>query len=263
MQKKSQAAIFIILGLVLLILVIMLINFKTGFLNALFKESSQEITSVPEQLKEVTDFIDKCLETTSRDSLYQLGRNGGYHKVPVETSIVWFDEEVPYYYLDKRILIPSLETVENELAKSISENIKVCLNFAEFEREGFLIEQKNYSVSSSIKDNEIIIKMEYPIKIEKGNLNIEIKEFETAIGSNMKNLILASEELIEIYSEKPGFICLNCIEEISLIYNVMISTTPVTDVTVLENNIIWFIVEDKEFTTEDEGGIFLRFVVEQ
>ncbi len=263
MQKKGQAAIFIILGLVLLILVIMLINFKTGFLRDLFKESSQEIVSVPEQLSEVTDFINQCLEETSRDSLYQISRNGGYHEVPVETSIVWFDEEVPYYYLDNKILIPSFETVKNELAKSISENIKVCLNFTEFEREGFLIEQENYGISSSIKDNEIIIKMNYPIKIEKQDLSVEIKEFETVIESNTKNLILASEELIEIYSEKPGFICLNCIEEISLLYNVGISTTPVSDVTVLENNLIWFIVEDKEFKMNEEGGIFLRFVVEQ
>jgi len=263
MQKKGQAAVFVILGVVLLISVILLINFKTGFLKSLFQKSTQEIASVPEQLQEVTDFIDRCLETASRNSLYQIGRNGGYYTVPVDSSIIWFIEEVPYYYLDGKINIPSLGLVETELSKSISNEVIQCLDFTEFKDEGFAIKTQNYSVAADIQEKKILVTMDYKILIEKSGVSSEFTEFSSEIDSNLASMHAASEELISIYSKKPGFVCLTCMEEIADIYPVKISTIPVSDVTVLKNNIIWFLIDDKEFQIDEERNLTLRFIVEQ
>ena len=263
MQKKSQAAIFVILGVVLLISVMLLINFKTGFLKSLFQKSAQEIASVPEQLQEVTGFIEKCLETASRNSLYQIGRNGGYYTVPVDSSIIWFIEEVPYYYLDEKINMPTLELIETELEKSINENIGSCFNFTEFRNEGFAIKTQNYSIAADIQEKKILVTMDYKILIEKSGVSSEFTKFSVEMDSNLASMHAASEELVNIYSEKPGFVCLTCMEEIVDIYPVKISTIPVSDVTVLKNNIIWFLVDDREFQIDDERNLTLRFIVEQ
>lgn len=263
MQKKGQAAIFIILGLVLLILVIMLINFKTGFLSALFKKSSQEIVSVPEQLKEVTDFIDKCLETTARNSLYQIGRNGGYYKPPFETSIVWFIEEIPYYYLERKNYQPDKETIEKEFAKLIAEDIKNCLNFEEFEKQGFIITENNATVHTGIITEKIEIRMDYPIKIEKGSLKTETREFVLGLDSDMLSLIETAGALINIHSKNPQFICLTCLDEISSENEVIIDVYPITDVSYFENNVIIYLIEDKKYQIDSERSLSLRFVVEQ
>ncbi len=242
---------------------VILINFKTGFLKSLFQKSSQEIVLVPEQLSGVKDFIDKCLETASKNSLYQIGRNGGYYKPPFETSIIWFIEEIPYYYLDNKILVPPVEIVENELEKSINENIGLCLNFTEFEEQGFVIKSDNATTRTKIMPESIEVEMDYSINIEKGSLKTERKNFFLKLDSDMFNLITTAEILVSVHSQKPQFICLTCLDKISDENEVIVDTYLIRDVSYFENNAVIYLIEDKKYQIDAERSLTLRFIVEQ
>ena len=63
-------------------------------------------------------------------------------------------------------------------------------------------------------------------------------------------------EVIESYSQKPGFVCLTCLEKITENNDVFIETIPISDEFYGEG-VIWF------FITDDQYNGTLRFVVEQ
>ena len=73
----------------------------------------------------------------------------------------------------------------------------------------------------------------------------------------------AADELVFLYSKKPGFVCLTCLEGVAYDYNVSIKTIPIQDVTIFDNDIIWYLIDDKEFNVDNERNSTLRFVVEQ
>jgi hypothetical protein len=262
MEKKGQISLFIILGIVILIMGGLIVFIKTDYLRTKLGLEREKSIVVPPQLKVVTDHIDNCLETTSIESLYQLGQYGGYYNVPKDISIVFFKMDIPYYYLDKQGYVPSLERIEKELADSISDNLKSCLNFNDFRGKGFNISEGDLSVSTKIDEKKVNIEINYPVKIEKAEIVLDLKDFEFDIDSNFKSLHDTAKEIVVLYSKKPGFVCLTCLEELSVDNNVGIVATPILDVSVFENNIIWFLITDKEYMLNDKD-FSLRFIVEQ
>ena len=165
MNKKSQITMFIILGIVILAVIGLVIFLKGNVIKSYFEQQLSKTSSVPPQLQVVKEHIDDCLETTGKESIYYITQHGGYYKVPKETSIVYFTEEVPYYYLNKKIYIPSIDTMEREVTNYILDNLKECLDFNYFIQTGFNITAKNYSVSTKIMDKSVYIKINFPIKI--------------------------------------------------------------------------------------------------
>jgi hypothetical protein len=71
----------------------------------------------------------------------------------------------------------------------------------------------------------------------------------------------ASVDLVDSYLEKPGAICLTCFDKISNKNEVYINTLPIKDVSIFENNIIWFYITNKDDISENK--LTWVFVVEQ
>ena len=91
------------------------------------------------------------------------------------------------------------------------------------------------------------------LDIKYGKLGTtERDEFETK--SNVKKLIDVSKEIVDSYSEKPGFVCLTCIEEISNNEEVQINSAPIE---IDNKSAIFFLIKSPE--TE----LNWKFAVEQ
>jgi len=262
MQKKGQIALYIITGIVILLIVSVFFYFKSISSKSLFSNTATETISVPKELAGINTFIDKCFKDTSNQAVYQIARNGGYYIVPKDRSIIWFDEEVPYYYLNKNISVPSISLIEKSISSYIKLNIKTCLNFTDFKNQGISIKEGSTSVSTKINNKNIEIKMNYPVTIKKGSIETILKDFTITIKSNLYSQNKAAVELMQQYSKKPGYLCLNCISDISKNNNVSVDTLPVSDVSGANNDIIWFLIDDTEYKVNNKT-ITLRFVVEQ
>ena len=84
---------------------------------------------------------------------------------------------------------------------------------------------------------------------------------ETNLDYDLKKFHEASVEIIKSYIENPGTICLTCLEEISEKNNVNILAVPHEDPSIYEDDIIWFLINDKEDTSEKKLNWI--FIVEQ
>ncbi|MBS3152303.1 hypothetical protein J4230_02735 [Candidatus Woesearchaeota archaeon] len=262
MRKKGQVALYLIIGLIILAIVMVVFYFKGEFFKSLFEKSAEESVLVPPQLMVVKNHIDNCFETTSNEGLLTIGNNGGYYKVPTDKSIIWFADSVPYYYLNRENLVPSIKIIEKEYSSYIKDNIKSCLNFTEFVKIGYSISSKSPLISTKINNKTVDIIMEYPITIKKLQTSVSLRYFKLRINSNVAALQKASGDLVDSYSKKPGYVCLNCLEKISAKNNVSIDALPHQDPTIFENDIVWFLIDDTGYELNNKT-LTLRFVVEQ
>jgi len=254
MGKKGQVTIFIIVA-------IMLIGTIIGFFFIKEPNGSGQTQEIPKNFDSFYNNFLSCLEKTSNEGIYYIAKHGGYYNVPSESSIVYFTENVPYYYLGSINYVPSINIIEKELGKYISSNLEECLFLENFEDQGFDIETGKYSVLTKINDESVNVEILNIITISNKEDSIQLKGTKLNLNYNLKNLHTTSKEIIETYSENPGLICLTCLEEISQKNNVNITASPALDVIISENNIIWFFINNKEDVSENK--LTWTFVVEQ
>ncbi len=251
-SKRGQVTIFIIIAIILIAAVALYFVFRDKI----------SIDNIPSEIEPVYINIISCLEETIEEGVEYLVLHGGYYEVPKSISITYFTEDIPYYYLNSREYVPSVERVERELKNYIHNYLSNCLNFEDFEEQGYEIREGDLLVSVNIKEEEIRTKLDYPLTLTKGDSTKSLREFESIIEFNIPKFIETSQEIVSSYSEKPGFVCMTCLEEISEVQNVEIKATPVQDVSIFEeNNIIWFSISDKEDYSIDK--LNWMFIVEQ
>ncbi len=114
MQKKAQVTLYFIIGIIILTSIILVLYFKSEALKSLFNKQSENTINIPKELIPVKNYIDTCLEKTSQESIYQIGRSGGYSSPSEDIYIDWFTENVTYYYLDNKSYVPNLEPFQLE-----------------------------------------------------------------------------------------------------------------------------------------------------
>jgi|TARA_Y100000034_G_C6854551_1_gene388133 hypothetical protein len=250
MKKRGQVTIFIIIAIFLIAGITIYFTFR----------NSSDIVNIPLSIQPAYSQFISCFEETSKESVNYISKHGGYYNAPIETSIVYFSDDIPYYYLDSQAHIPSLEKIQNELEAYIEANLDLCFNKESLKEQGFEIGLRDYSISSNIKENEIKFNMLNILSISKNDETSEIKDIKINIDKNLLNLYYSSEEIIKTYSKKPGAICLSCLEDISENNNVFIEAIPNQDLSIFENDVIWFFIQDQDEVDEEFKWIF---VVEQ
>jgi len=251
MWKRGQITIFIIIAIFLIAAIILFFVFR----------DSIKIGGIPKDIEPIYNDFSTCLEDSSYQGLREIALHGGYYNVPFESSIIYFDGTIPYYYLDSRDYVPSINTIEKEIAEYISENLKNCFYLEEYKTQGFRISVGDFSTSAKINEKNTKITMIDTLAIRKEGDTELFKNIELKIDYNIKKLHEVSKKIVESYSKKPGAICLTCLEELSEDYNVNIEATPINDVSVFENNIIWFTITDKEDLSSEK--LKWVFIVEQ
>lgn len=252
MNKRGQVTIFIIIAIILIAAVALYFVLRDKI----------SVDKIPLEVEPVYINLMSCLEETTEEGVEYLALHGGYYDVPKKTSILYFTEDIPYYYLNSREYVPSIERIEGELENYIHNYLSNCLNFEDFEEQGYKINEGDLLVSVNIKEGKIRTKLDCPLTITKGKSTKRLREFEIEIDSDLEKLHNAAEEVTTSYSENPGFVCLTCLEDISDRNYVEIKATPVQDVSLFEeNNIIWFSISDKE--DYSIGKLNWVFIVEQ
>ncbi len=182
-MKKGQITLFIIIGLILLVsasIAIYLITEKA------VKPVEEEII-VPEDVRPVYDFVQGCIDEIAREGIGLLGLQGGFIELPgiierTPTAYIPIDTfnqfKVPLWYYEGEDRTPSLGFMEREISRHINNRLKDCTGDFEAFKERFRIaEQGNISTKTIIGDNEVIIRVSWPIALTSGDRTTTIHDF--------------------------------------------------------------------------------------
>ena len=166
MNKRGQIAFFILLGVFLLV-VFGLFLFSQSFGR---ERTIEEFNEKPTENLPLNNFIETCLKNTMKNGLVDLGVQGGFYAIPYE-SIVTEYSQVPFYYYEGSLNVPSLEDLQNEFSGYVSQNIEVCFNdFLIFKEQGVGIESEGVEAKTLILNDKIASNIKVPLKIGEQDL---------------------------------------------------------------------------------------------
>ncbi len=104
-----------------------------------------------------------------------------------------FSSEMPYLKSEyekgeERSFMDS--SIEAQIDRYVNENIDECLNdFNDFKKQGFtIIELGNVKTTTTIRDKDVLVSVDYPIEIKKGNINSKASKFFTEIPVVLKDV---------------------------------------------------------------------------
>tara|TARA_Y100000310_G_scaffold344163_1_gene455466 strand:+ start:1400 stop:2134 length:735 start_codon:yes stop_codon:yes gene_type:complete len=207
MKNRGQLTIFIIVGIVIIALVVLIFSLKTGIIKQPLNPDTEK----------VYDFVQGCIEEEGIKTIYTIGQNGGYFSSPEFST----DTGVPYYYSDGKNYMPSKEQVEKQIDLSIDEKLSLCIkDFVDF--PDLRITQREIKTQTTISENNIILNVNYPISIVKGESTSLIEDFETEIPVRVGIVYDSIEKIIQEQLTHDESICLSCLLNVSLENNLYV-----------------------------------------
>jgi len=143
-QKKSQATIFLMLGVIMVAVIFILLFVNKSSIKKSLSQEVIDVNKISFTHQPINNFVVNCLSIVSKNSLEDFNEN----------------------------------STEEELESFVKDRIDSCLDFSVFEEQGFSFSKKEANVDVNINKKEAIFRMEYPIIITRlGWDKIEIKDF--------------------------------------------------------------------------------------
>jgi len=159
MNKRGQITIFIVVG----ILIILTVGFFI-FRGETQKEEllvNYDLIKVPYS-SSVENYVQSCLNEVSEKGLLRTGHQGGYYNPPVDYSIVFFDDLLPYYYFDDTSMVIEKDKAEEELKKYVEEKMVECVNdFVLHKEQGYNIYAEN-PVKGFLPSTGLLKRLRFP-----------------------------------------------------------------------------------------------------
>ena len=211
-KKRGQVTIFILLMFVVLIAFSLLTYVRVIKIEKIVAETEKTASDLS-FAEPVKNYIQSCLDDVSENSVGVIGIQGGYYEQP-EYSFQDFLFFYSYHFVGNQNIMPPKSKVEEEIAKSVKENLPLCfLNFSVFEEQGFKIGYGPISTASTITEKEIVIDLVYPINIKKESQSTLIANFKSIVPVRLKTVYETAEFINNMQVLDPNNLCLTCIIE--------------------------------------------------
>src|SRR3989344_422089 len=185
MQKRGQIAIWFIVGIIILTTVILGFVFKDNILDFLRDKQLISSLAIPKEVEPVNNFVLDCVKKTADESLATIGLSGGYYGITTSSN----QREIPYYYLDGQLRIPSRKIIERSLSNYFNENLKYCIqNFNQF-NNSFDIKSSKLSSNVKISDQQVVFDIGFASNLSVGIYNQVSNEVEFIYTDNQYLLL--------------------------------------------------------------------------
>ncbi|MBU0536512.1 MAG: hypothetical protein KKE20_06085 [Nanoarchaeota archaeon] len=240
MKKRGQLTVFIVIGIFLLAFLGVVLYFRHD-------RAIEELPEViPEYLFPVKKYIDGCLDKTAHEGLLVLGAQGGYIYLPERiaydpSAYVLFGKiKIPLWYYKGMSRVPTIEVMEKELDRYISENIDRCLqDFDVLSEQYDIMPGLERSVSTKITETGVDILMKYPMDVRvKGETSTtRITKFTADLNVKLKNMLSLAREIMVAENSQMFF------EDLTIDLMALGPDIPFTDVTFECGQKRWYVYE--------------------
>lgn len=250
MYKKAQVTVFIILGIIIIIILGFVLYLKFyPQIYSLFKTETEKPALTSSTAKLVFEEIENCVNQEVLYSISYLYNHGGYYNVPVEralqlTPAPFTSDFLPYYYVGNKKFVPDLNTVSKELYKAIMENVVFCSELESIKFYGIKIGNIS-NITISFNKGIIDVYLIYPFSLDKNNLNFEKVDFKIIIKSNIPEILFFSDKVVDEYSKKPGYLCLNCLRSLNNQTEISLNIIDGRETFYYSDDLLWFLINEK------------------
>ena len=234
MQKRGQVSVFIILGIILLALGIFILKLQSTNETAQLKQNPLSATSI--ERPAVEEFVNSCLQSTTKIALHTIARQGGYYKLPPNSDL---GNNVPIYINNSVVYIPTIEKIEEQISTAITKLLPECLGeFKTFEKQGIEIHVSTISTKSKLKQDKVSINLYMPMTISSATVT-EITDFAINQETGLLGLYHSAISFTQSQAELENEVCLTCLLElgdIETFYPTILEIAPNRYLYVLKND---------------------------
>ncbi len=183
--NRAQITIFIIIGIVILLSLGTVIYFYQQRATAPIKK----IVAVPEDIQQIYDYVNTCIDQIGKDGIIILGAQGGYIEIPavidrnpnayVASDPLGIAKTVMWYH-EGEGRTPTLDYMQRALALYIKQNLPDCVgNFDAFKERYEITPKSDILPIVSFTDTEVIIEVKWQLDIKTQERQAELNEFVT------------------------------------------------------------------------------------
>jgi hypothetical protein len=184
MKKRGQVALFLILGLVVVIIISLVYFFRADiFKNTINTEDNEKFVS--SRLEPIKTLVQGCVEKSALKGLILLGKQGGRYNPYKYEDLAGLNVSYSCYTSNHQSVmqLPLIVDMENEfnrymVKQETKQEIGNCINnFESFKSQGLNVKEKGLlAYASHILDNDVQIDIKYPLEISKGDYTATIKD---------------------------------------------------------------------------------------
>ncbi|MBN1175400.1 hypothetical protein JXA48_02030 [Candidatus Woesearchaeota archaeon] len=250
--KKGQITLFVIIGIIILLVAGVFIYTGNRVNGSDFVDSILDGRND----RSLEGYVQSCMSTVGKDAVMQITLQGGYYEL-----------ELPYfnayllsspYYLNEGLVenIPSIDTVESNLAKYVFANLHSCVGEFTGVKNYELINMTAPTIDVHIEADGVTFVVDYDAYFNDGDNIKEIQAVTYKYPVRIPTYLNISKLLVEsyLYDREVNY---DDLLEISGEYNIDILTFDY-------GNSMSFVLVDKnkEYYFEDDKPVIYTFAIE-
>ena len=225
---KAQVTVFIIIGII-----VVAVAGGVGYSIKVSQDAKLNTeyfssADIKPQMDNLKFSIFNCLEEVSEGGLKVIGFQGGYYNPPSKSfDMGW--AFVPYYYHEGDILMPSKEVIANELADFVNNNMDVCLK--KISIGDFELSYNTPKTKVSIKDEEVLFKIDMPIIIKKEDkgITLELGGHPVSQASALNDILEIAKYITDSHELDASMYCITCVADMAEERDVYVHNTVMGD----------------------------------
>jgi len=225
-MKRGQIALFVIVAILLIAAIGLVVYTQRAALG---------LEYISPEIQPIKAEIDKCFLTTAENGVYLLGMQGGYINPP-QASLKTNLSTIAYAYFKGKSIFPSVEKMQAELSNYIDTMIPQCANFSQF--SDFSITSGTAETSTIIKENEILLNLNWPMTLEKGS-SYRMKTFSAKVPVRLGLIQKIGSNIASSTIKDPSHMDLSYLISLNEDYNMTADIIP------YENDVIYSITDPK------------------
>ncbi|MEM1535914.1 MAG: hypothetical protein QXQ82_01870 [Candidatus Pacearchaeota archaeon] len=204
MKKRGQVTLFIVIAISIVI---------AGLIGWFVYRSHSRTKTLSEEIALAKNFLQERLAYEVDGALLLLGLQGGYSEKSEKFLQMQF-HFIPYYYYNKKVIVPSSNRVKEEIKKEITERIlAIESNFSRFELQ----------VSDPKIELNNLIKVAIPVKMKKGEEQTLFEVYYERKNIDFDKMLNISKTIAENVRADPGKINLELLLNLQKNHSIIIS----------------------------------------
>ncbi len=205
MDKRGQATLFIILGIVLVVLVILyFIGVQQNIIPPLLGGNDASA-----QLSNVNSHIGDCLQEVGGDYVTQIAAQGGYLAPATGTYLFFNDTTISYLCWNQvglstctnRLL--TKQHMEEELQSTIQDALNTCINVYDVSDD--VEAAGSWEVTVDIQQTGVDLELYYPVSIDDGDNVVSQDTFSETLNVPLGELYDVSQDIVNSHASLGDF----------------------------------------------------------
>ena len=209
-SNKGQAAIFTIVGIVIVMIVILMIYL---FSSRNIATEVKKTVSFENVVDTARSFVKECSEETLKEAIKKVSSQGGYYSFPVEKKVETpFGPTVLIY--DKKGMLITKDGLKKELQAYMKDYASRVCDFSKL--KDVKIKAGAYQSTILLSASKVALEQRWPIEVSRGESTTTIESASIAYDSRLDSIHTFLMSLVESFADSMHPISINIPEGIDM-----------------------------------------------